>query len=98
MAQQSREARPAQATPQERDSLAQGLAPVGQPRSSARRLVGIALLWVALASLVCVPSAGGGAGAALAALGFLAFAAGLSLFADALKREIVASLRAETPR
>jgi hypothetical protein len=91
-AQHSREARPAQAQP--RDPIAQ---PAG-PRTSVRRLVGIALLWVALASLVCVPSAGGGAGAALAALGFLAFAAGLSLFADALKREVVASLRADAPR
>ena len=103
MAQHSRSQHPAQ-TAQTRE----GVPPVGdaqpagsaarEPGSSVRKLFGIALLWVALAALVCVPSAGGGAGAALAGVGFLAFAAGLSLFADAFKRELVASLRAGSPR
>lgn len=52
------------------------------------------LLWLALAALVYVPSSGGGTnGAVIAVLGFLSFAAGLAMFADGLKRDIVEQLR-----
>lgn len=58
------------------------------------RPVGIALLWAGLAALDYAPSSGGGAmGSVVAALGFVSFAAGLSLFADALKTEIIRQLR-----
>ena len=103
MAQHSRSQHPAH-TAQTREGVSQAgdAQPTGsaarETGTSVRKLLGIALLWVALAALVWVPSAGGGAGAALAGVGFLAFAAGLSLFADALRRELVASLRAGTPR
>ena len=53
-------------------------------------MIGTALLWVAIAALVYVPSSGGGAkGAIIAVLGFVAFASGLALFADGLKLDIV---------
>lgn len=59
-----------------------------------RKMVGTALLWPAFAALVYLPSSGGGArGMIVAYLGFLFFATGLGLFADGLKREIVAQLR-----
>jgi hypothetical protein len=58
------------------------------------RLFGIALLWAGLAALVYVASSdGGGKGSIVAALGFVSFATGLSLFADALKAEIIRQLR-----
>ena len=67
-----------------------------QMKATWRKMVGSALLWVALAALVYVPSSGGGArGAIVACLGFLSFASGLALFADGLKRDIVAQLRRE---
>ena len=57
-------------------------------------MVGTALLWVAFATLIYVPSAGGGKrGVIIACLGFLCFASGLALFADGLKRDIVEQLR-----
>ena len=57
-------------------------------------MVGTALLWVAFATLTYIPSSGGGGkGAIVACLGFISFATGLALFADALKRDIVAQLR-----
>lgn len=65
-----------------------------QMKSTWRKMVGTALLWAALGALVYSPSAGGGAKCALiAGLGFIAFASGLALFADGLKRDIVAQLR-----
>ena len=65
-----------------------------QMKATWRKMVGTALLWVALAALVYVPSSGGGAkGAIVACLGFFSFASGLALFANGLKRDIVAQLR-----
>ncbi len=59
-------------------------------------MVGIALLWVALASLTHNQSLGDHATVvAVACVGFFSFAAGLALFADGLKRDIVAQLRRE---
>lgn len=67
-----------------------------QMKATWRKMVGTALLWVALAALVYVPSSGGGARTAIVAcLGFFSFATGLALFADGLKRDIVAQLRRE---
>jgi len=63
-------------------------------KATWRKMVGTALLWLALAALVYVPSSGGGArGAMVACLGFFSFAAGLALFADGLKRDIVEQIR-----
>ena len=65
-----------------------------QMKSTWRKMVGTALLWVALGALVYGPSAGGGLKCAIiAGLGFVSFASGLALFADGLKREIVAQIR-----
>ena len=67
-----------------------------QMKSTWRKMVGAALLWVALAALVYVPFSGGAArGAIVACLGFFSFASGLALFADGLKWDIVAQLRRE---
>ena len=61
--------------------------------ASWRKLVGIGLLWPALAALLYLPhSSGPSQSTVVALLGFAAFAAGLSLFADGLKRSIVAEL------
>lgn len=55
-----------------------------------RHMVGIALLWLALATLVHLATGERAAGTAwLAVGGFLAFAAGVSLLAGALRRAIV---------
>ena len=63
-------------------------------KSTWRKLVGIALLWAGLAALVSIPTSGGGIrGTVLAVAGFVAFASGLALFAEGLKRDIVARLR-----
>ena len=60
----------------------------------AMRLTGIALLWVAFSALAFVPTATDMAKATIVAvLGFMAFATGLSLFADSLKRDIIAKVR-----
>jgi hypothetical protein len=65
-----------------------------QMRAAWRKLVGTALLWVALAALVFVPSSGGGGkGVAVAGLGFVAFTFGLALFADGVKRDLVEEIR-----
>jgi len=65
-----------------------------QMKVTWRKMVATALLWVAFAALVYVPSSGGGArGAIVACLGFFSFATGLALFADGLKRDIVEQLR-----
>jgi hypothetical protein len=65
-----------------------------QMKATWRKMVGIALLWVALAALVYVPSSGGGSrGAVVACLGFFSFASGLALFAEGWKRDIVNQLR-----
>lgn len=62
--------------------------------ATAMKMVGTALLWVALAALVNVPSAGTNAYAIwIAVMGFVSFAAGLAFFAEGLKRDIVAQLR-----
>lgn len=57
-------------------------------------MVGIALLWAGLASLVYVATASAASYPAslVALLGFASFAAGLSFFADGLKRSIVAAI------
>jgi uncharacterized membrane protein len=66
----------------------------GDMKATVMRMFGIALLWVGLAALVYVPSSGGGAkGVIVAVLGFISFAAGFSLIADALKHQIVKQLR-----
>jgi len=63
------------------------------PAAAWRKMVGIALLWVALATLAYMPQAGSSLAVSLIALpGFLAFAAGLSLFAEGLKQSIVAEV------
>jgi hypothetical protein len=65
-----------------------------QMKAAWRKMVGIALLWAALAALAYIPSAGGSTkGTILACLGFLVFASGLALFADGVKRDIVEQLR-----
>ena len=65
-----------------------------QMKATWRKMVGTALLWVAFAALIYVPSSGGGArGVIVAALGFFSFASGLALFADGQKRDIVEQLR-----
>lgn len=62
-------------------------------KTVAMRLTGIALLWVALSALAYVPGSSDAAKTTIVAiLGFASFAAGLSLFADALKRDIVARI------
>ena len=63
-------------------------------KATWRKMVGTALLWVGFAALIYMPSSGGGSrGVMVAGLGFLSFAAGLALFADGLKRDIVEQLR-----
>lgn len=63
--------------------------------SFVRRGSGLALLWAGLAALVYVPTATAGiTTSAVAVLGFLSFAGGLSLFAKAVKQEILDELRA----
>lgn len=74
-------------------SRARGESIVEPAGATWRKMVGIALLWVALAALVF--TARGEAAYLLpyvAVLGFGCFAAGLSLFAEGLKRSIVAAL------
>ena len=67
---------------------------MNETRAVVMRLFGIALLWAGLAALVHVASSDGDAsGSVVAALGFVSFAAGLSLFADALKAQIIRQLR-----
>ncbi len=64
----------------------------GQMSGSWRKLVGVALLWVAIAVVVRLVQDGGGPwfpGLALAGLG--CFGAGLLLFADGLERSILAN-------
>jgi hypothetical protein len=66
----------------------------GDIKAPVMRMFGVALLWVSLAALVYVPTSGGGAkGMVVATVGFFSFAAGLSLLADALKRQIVQEVR-----
>jgi hypothetical protein len=68
----------------------------GEAKTVVMRLTGIALLWVAFSALAYVPGSGDAAKATIVAvLGFVSFAAGLSLFADALKRDIVAKIGQE---
>jgi hypothetical protein len=63
-----------------------------------RMMAGTPLLWVALAALAHGPTTGGGLRSVIVAcLGFFSFTAGLALFADGLKREIVQQLRREQP-
>lgn len=57
-------------------------------KAAVMKMVGTALLWVALASLINVPEHG----VALAVVGFVSFASGLGFFAEGLKRDIVAQL------
>jgi hypothetical protein len=68
----------------------------GETKITAMRLVGIALLWMALSALAYVPASSDTLKATIVAvLGFAAFATGLSLFADALKRGIIAKVGQE---
>lgn len=68
-----------------------------QMAASWRKLVGIALLWVALAALIRTSQGVETAlGQWLPLLGFACFAAGLTLFADGFKRTIVAGLQGDT--
>jgi ABC-type uncharacterized transport system permease subunit len=65
-----------------------------QMQAAWRKMVGTALLWVALATLVYMPSAEPNTkNLIVAGLGFLFFAAGLALFAEGLKRDIIARLK-----
>ena len=68
--------------------------PLVEAKAVAMRLTGIALLWVALSALAFVPTADDVAKATIVAvLGFVSFVTGLSLFADAVKRDIIAKVR-----
>lgn len=59
-----------------------------------RHMVGLALLWLALATLVRLAAGEGGPSTAwLTGSGFLAFAAGVSLLSNALRRAIVQDIR-----
>ena len=63
-----------------------------------RKMVGIALLWVALAALIATSRTSGPQPTVLLALlGFAAFAAGLWLFAEGVKRSIVAAVALKAP-
>lgn len=58
------------------------------------KLSGTALLWIGLAALVYVPTSDGGTlSIIVAGIGFLSFASGFLMFADALKGELVEQLR-----
>jgi hypothetical protein len=65
-----------------------------EPAAAAwRKMVGTALLWVALAVLVTIPASGETPSRVLLSLiGFVSFATGLALFADGFKRSIVAAI------
>lgn len=63
--------------------------------ASWRKMVGVALLWFALASLAYLTRSVGQVTAWVALVGFAAFASGLLLFADGFKRSIVAELQAD---
>jgi hypothetical protein len=78
-------------------SRASAAAIPAEPASAAwRKMVGIALLWTSLATLVFVARAPADAAIAFVAMaGFASFAAGLWLFADGVKRSIVAAVRDE---
>ncbi len=65
-----------------------------QMKATWRKMVGTALLWVAFAAHIYVPSSGGDArGVMVACLGFFSFASGLALFTDGLNRDIEEQLR-----
>jgi hypothetical protein len=65
-----------------------------QMKITWRKMAGTALLWVGLAAIIYIPSSGGGVECVIVAgFGFIAFAFGLGLFADGLKRDIVEELR-----
>jgi hypothetical protein len=67
-----------------------------QMQAAWRKMVGTALLWAALAALVYIPSTSGGERVVIVAvLGFFSFCAGLAIFADGVKRDIVRQLRRE---
>jgi hypothetical protein len=59
-----------------------------------RKLVGTALLWAGLASLIHVSTGGESAyGIVVAVVGFIAFAGGLAFFSDGVKRDILEEIR-----
>ena len=65
-----------------------------QMSASWRKLVGSALLWVALTALIrMTQEPGASLGIVAPLLSFACFAAGLLLFADGIKRSISADLR-----
>lgn len=65
-----------------------------------QKLVGIALLWVALAALVGVGAGRitGGLAQGVAVGGFLAFAAGLHLFAEGVQMQLLKRLDGGIPQ
>ena len=59
-----------------------------------RKMVGAALLWAAFAAIAYIPSSSGSERTVIVAvLGFFSFCAGLALFADGVKRDIVRQRR-----
>ncbi|MBL8516760.1 MAG: hypothetical protein JNM76_07295 [Betaproteobacteria bacterium] len=67
-----------------------------QMKSNWRPMVSVALLWAVFATLSHVRSSAGGAKVAPVSMrGFARFATGLWLFADGVKRDVVAELSRE---
>ena len=61
-------------------------------------MVGIALLWFALAAVVYVPTSSVGAKAAIiAVVGFVSFSLGVSLLMAGFKRDLVVTTKEITP-
>ena len=69
-----------------------------QMQASWRKMVGIALLWFALAAVVYVPTSSVGAKAAIiAVVGFVSFSLGVSLLMAGFKRDLVVTTKEITP-
>ena len=65
-----------------------------QALAALRRRGGLALLWFGLTGLAYAPTATAGlTTSAVLAFGFLSFAFGLTLFANAIKRELLSELQ-----
>lgn len=58
-----------------------------QMQAAWRKMVGAALLWCAISAAVFVPTSNGPRAPIAAAIGFIAFCSGLSLFVDGVKRQ-----------
>lgn len=64
-----------------------------QMKPSWRKMVGVTLLWISLSAIVYVPTSGAGSLVIIVAiLGFFSFAAGLVLFTEGIKRDIIEHL------